>query len=277
MQLIVNDIEPIETYPYLEVGSQSMGSSNSPEIFHKRLPIYIGEWHKEKTDVDLIIICSDLQGIVEKNGEKKLLGEELPEFLKLLIDIEFDSIKEKKIGVFLCGDLFTSLKKRGSSGDVRNVWKQFKEHFSWVVGVAGNHDRFGNPTEIEEFKKLKDIYLLHKTSVNVSGIEIGGISGIIGRNDKTNRVEEVDYIKNLQKLLRKKLDFILLHETPDYPLLNQIGNSKIRATLEKGSKSKICCGHCFWEKSLVELENKTQVLNSDSKVIILKIKNKNNR
>jgi len=273
MQLTINDIEPIETYPYLEVGSQNLAHSTSPQIFHKYLPIYLGEWVNEKSEVDLIIVCSDLQGIVEESGKRKLLGEKLPEFLKLLVEIELELPEESKIGVLLCGDLYTSLEKRGSSGDVRNVWKEFKKHFSWVAGVAGNHDFFGNAHEIEEFKSLENIYLLHKEIVKIDGIEIGGISGIIGRSGKTNRVEEKDYLKNLRKLLKKKIDFVLLHETPDYPKLNQIGNSKIREVIEEGSKSKICCGHCFWEKTLVEFENETQVLNSDSKVVILRVKN----
>ncbi|NJL77305.1 MAG: metallophosphoesterase [Saprospiraceae bacterium] len=119
-----------------------------------------------------------------------MIGEELPEFLKFLIEIEIGEIENPKIGVLLCGDLFTSLDKRGSSGDVRIVWKEFKNQFDWVIGVAGNHDRFGSEIEEKEFKRTENIYLLHKEIKEIDNLKIGGISGIIGIGDRTNRVDE---------------------------------------------------------------------------------------
>lgn len=273
MKIKLNESNSIETYPYLEVGSKTKGDRDLPEVFHKRLPIYYAEYLSETAKVDLIIVASDLQGIAEEKGEHFLLGEELPSFLKTLIEIEYPECK--RIGVFLCGDLYTSLKKCGSSGDVRTVWDAFNRHFNWVVGVAGNHDRFGNSKELEEFKVKEHQHLLHKNSVEIDGIKIGGISGIIGRADKTNRVGELEYLKSLTFLAKKDLDFILLHETPDYPSLNLMGNHKIRECLEYVQATRVICGHCFWERSLVELKNNTQVLNSDSKVILMKIVSSN--
>lgn len=271
MKISLNDINPIESYPYLEVGTKQ-GNNGKPIILHKELPIYLGEFEKPKSNIDFLIICSDLQGAVEKNGEYKLIGEELPEFLKLLIEIELAETENPKIGVLLCGDLFTNLDKRGSSGDVRGVWKEFNNRFDWVVGVAGNHDRFGKPAELEEFKSTKGIHFLHKEIQEIDNLKIGGISGIIGRGDKTNRVDEKEYLESLKKLLKKDLDFVLLHETPDFPELKFIGNSKIREVIEKGVKSNICCGHCYWDKTLVEFKNESKVMNVDSKVVILKNK-----
>lgn len=144
---------------------------------------------------------------------------------------------------------------------------------SWVVGVEGNHDRFGSNQEKEEFKVIENIYLLHKESVSIDNLNIGGISGIIGRGDKTNRVDEKEYLNNLRKLLKKDLDFLLLHETPDFPKFEFIGNPKIREVIEKATKSIICCGHCHWEKTLVGFENESIVMNVDSKVVILKNRN----
>ncbi|MEZ6040302.1 MAG: hypothetical protein R3C20_07335 [Planctomycetaceae bacterium] len=50
------------------------------------------------------------------------------------------------MGVILAGDFYTvpNLDKRGGSGDVTSVWQAFARQFKWVVGVAGNHDIFGN-------------------------------------------------------------------------------------------------------------------------------------
>ena len=270
MQITIDHENIFETYPYLEVGSRTIGHNNSPEILHKILPIYIAEYDNVNTDIDLLIIASDLQGIAEENGQKHLLGEKLPSFLKALIEIELP--KYKKVGVLLCGDLFTSLEKRGSSGDVRKVWNEFNNHFDWVVGVAGNHDTFGNENEKDKFKSQANIHLLHKEKIELNGIRIGGISGIIGRSDKTNRVEESDFLDGLTKLSKKDLDFILIHETPDFPKNNENGNSKIRKHIEKLNPTRIFCGHCHWNNSLANFDNKIQVLNVDSKVILMKIK-----
>ena len=272
MKITLDEKEPIELYSYLEV-SAKQSNNGKPIILNKELPIYLGEFKNEKSDVDFLIICSDLQGAIEKENEYKLIGEELPEFLKLLIEIEFTENQSPKIGVLICGDLFTSLDKRGSSGDVRKVWDEFNTHFDWVIGVAGNHDRFGSNEEKEEFKSKENIYLLHKEIKEIDNLKIGGISGIIGRGDKTNRVDEKEYLDNLKKLLIKDLDFVLLHETPDFPELELIGNPKIREQIEKEAKSNICCGHCHWKKTLIEFENKSIVMNVDSKVVILKNKN----
>ncbi|SFT68996.1 Predicted phosphoesterase [Lishizhenia tianjinensis] len=269
MKIKLDPTHIIETYPYLEVGSKTVGQNNAPEIFHRSLPIYKATYKESKADIDLLIITSDLQGITEVNGKQFLLGEKLPSFLKTLLEIEFSHCK--KIGVVLCGDMYTSLIKRGSSGDVRKVWSEFNAHFNWVVGVAGNHDTFGNEKEKAQFEAQENIHLLHKTNVKIDGLKFGGISGIIGRPDKINRVDETDFLKSLTHLSKQDLDFILLHETPDFPLLTEIGNETIRKHLEQLPPTQVCCGHCHWENSLVQLPNQTQVLNVDSKVICMEI------
>lgn len=67
MKITIDHNNIIETYPYLEVGSKTIGQNNSPEIFYKTLPIYLGQYKSDNKDVDLLIIASDLQGIVEEN------------------------------------------------------------------------------------------------------------------------------------------------------------------------------------------------------------------
>lgn len=271
MKIRLKKEKPIETYPYIEVGRGTQKDGQAI-IEYKELPIYIGEFEHSTTTVDFLIISADLQGLVKKNGEYKLIGEELPEYLKLLIQLELTDKESPKVGVLLCGDLFASITKRGASGDVRGVWEAFLAHFNWVAGVAGNHDRFGSSTEKLAFNAMKNINLLHKEIVTLDGLEIGGISGIIGRGDKVNRVEEEEYLSCLGEFIKKKLDIILLHETPDYPQLQFIGNLNIRKEIDKGSDVRICCGHCYWDKPLVELDNKATIINVDSKVLILKKK-----
>jgi len=167
-------------------------------------------------------------------------------------------------------DLYTSLNKRGASGDVRKVWLAFQEHFKWVVGVAGNHDRFGNAADLTAFKAVPNIFLLHKEIKVIDKLKIGGISGIIGRANKTHRVDEKEYLGTLKQLAKKELDLLLLHETPDFPKMKLMGNAKIRETIEQSTSTHICCGHCHWQQTLVTLENQSSVLNVDAKVVILK-------
>ena len=66
----------------------------------------------------------------------------------------------------------------------------------------------------------------------------------------------------------------ILHETPDVPNLEFIGNSKIREVIKK--KLNICCRHYYWRKTPIEFENKSVVMNVDSKVLILKKKTAEN-
>lgn len=272
MKINIDDSKVIEVFPYLEVGSKLKANTEEPEVLHKNLPIFLGDITVSNTDLDFLIVTSDLQGIAEANGNQYLLGELLPSFLRTLIDIEF--FENAKVGVLLCGDLYTSLEKRGASGDVRSVWNQFNDSFEWVAGVAGNHDSFGSDKEKTQFESTEGIHFLHNSTVLLNGIKLGGLGGIIGRSDKLNRLDESDYLEKLSKLTKKELDVILLHETPDFPSLNQIGNARIREVLESGSESTVCCGHCHWEKTSVLLNNNAQVLNVDAKVLLLKIQNK---
>lgn len=269
MKITLDETHPIETYPYLEVGTGS-SIDGQPIIINKDLPIYLGEFEKTDTPIDFLIICADLQGMVEVDGTYSLLGEVLPEFLKLLIDLEWNTAQPPNIGVCLCGDLYTSLEKRGASGDVRKVWLAFLKYFKWVVGVAGNHDRFGDAFAMSEFKTIPNISLLHKEIKVIDNLRIGGISGIIGRADKTHRVDEKEYLNTLKKLTKKELDFLLLHETPGFPSKKLVGNTKIRATIEKSTPTTVCSGHCHWEQTLITLANQSRVLNVDAKVVILK-------
>jgi len=154
---------------------------------------------------------------------------------------------------------------------VRSVWYAFREQFKWVAGVAGNHDDFGAFHEKLEFKlKEKDIYFLEKESVEVDDLKIGGVSGIIGTKNKTNRVPEGDFLDYILDRLVKKPDVLLLHHGPSFEEENLWGSPEVREVLELSKRpTLVCFGHCHWSKHLVELSNGTQVLNADGKVFIL--------
>ena len=78
-------------------------------------------------------------------------------------------------------------------------------------------------------------------------------------------------MKALEKLLRQQRDFMLLHEEPNHSELKLRCNLKIREIIEMGKKSVICCGHTHWKHTLVKKDNGTQIINADSKCIILRV------
>ena len=272
MKIELNEVEPIEQFSYKVVAQGGRDAKGNRVIKEESLPIYLGSIKNAKLEaIEYLIIASDLQGNVLEQEEPKLLGEVLPEFLDLLFEIKFEKVDRNKVGVFLCGDLFARLDKRGGLGDVKNVWRAFNSKFGFVVGVAGNHDDFGESDEFERFIREEGIYYLHNQVKKVKKIKIGGISGIIGRPEKPFRNDETSHLKELKKLLLKQPDFILLHEGPNNLDPKLQGNDKIRTTIEQSKKNVIFCGHNHWDCILVEKENGTQILNVDSKCIILKI------
>ena len=101
-------------------------------------------------------------------------------------------------------------------------------------------------------------------------IRVAGISGIIGKPDRVNRRSEKDYLENLKKLLLKNLDILLLHQTPNNFLEDFELDKNITKIIENSNQTLVFCGHHHWDRPLTEFSNKTQVLNVDSRVVILK-------
>ena len=267
------DKEPAENINYLVVDTGGRDEQGYIKIKEVPLPIYLGEINGLKTDLEYLIIASDLQGIVKVQNENKLLGEVLPEYLKLFFEIELPEVDLQKVGVFLCGDLFATLESRGGFGDVKEVWRQFNQYFRFVVGIAGNHDDFGSKEDFEAFQREEGIYFLHKKIIKVAGIKVGGIGGIIGNPNKPQRVEKEEYLKTLKKILVKQPDFILLHESPNNKIPKLEGHKKIREVIDSSRGNTICSGHCYWEENIIKAENNNQMINVDAKCMILKIVN----
>jgi len=98
---------------------------------------------------------------------------------------------------------------------------------------------------------------------------VAGVSGIIGNPDNLNRIEEGNYIEMIKELLKENPDMLLLHQPPDNPVDNLVGNAKIRDVLEASKPTFVFCGHQHWKQTLTKLSNGTQVLNVDSRAVIL--------
>jgi Icc-related predicted phosphoesterase len=259
----------IENYPYWIVKKGGIDKNGNQTIQEVDLPIFLGKIAHLGENLDAIIATSDLQGIVKHDDKEYLLGEKLPEFLSIYLELEFPKLDKNRIGILLCGDLYANLEKRGVGGNVQNIWREFNKYFKWVVGVAGNHDDFGNIHEFNAFRNEQNIYYLHKDIQKIDRLNFGGISGIIGRSDKPQRVEEKEYLMSLKKMLLKQPSSILLHQSPDVKAEDLEGNEAIRKVIESSPQNLIFCGHSHWNKQLVVLENGTQIVNLDGKVLVL--------
>lgn len=146
------------------------------EVVEAQLPMYHGTVSGLPDGVDALIVTSDLQGVVpaterskdanfggatasneetynsvktnaevdsnpmQSTSEDQLLGEVLPAYVRLLLEVEWPELDPERIGVLMCGDLYALRGKRGASGNPVPVWLAFRAAFGWVAGVHGNHD-----------------------------------------------------------------------------------------------------------------------------------------
>ncbi|NLL05379.1 MAG: hypothetical protein GX270_06230 [Clostridiaceae bacterium] len=251
----------IENIAYKTIGSNG-------NIMDAQIPILMGEMSGLPKYIDALIVTSDLQGIVRKDNHEILLGEVLADYLPIFTTIEL-GLTPQNIGVVLCGDLYASLYTRGGLGDVRSVWNQFNKYFKWVIGISGNHDAFGDEKCFQEFKNTEGIYYFDKKVARIDGLKIAGISGIIGKPDRTNRISKEDYLLCLKNLLLKKPDTLMIHQPPQNLMESCNDDEGISEIIEASNPTLVFCGHFHWKNPLIELSNRSQVLNVDSRVVIL--------
>ena len=174
------------------------------------------------------------------------------------------------VGILLCGDLHAWADKRGGSGDVRGVWKAFARRCAFVAGVAGNHDKFGeSPRDLAKFRQERAVHFLDGDCAEVAGARIAGISGVIGNPRRPFRRDEPAFVDAVARLCALRPDFLLMHDGQDVPTLNLKGNPAVRVVLEKAGPELVIRGHAHWDPPLVELAGGTQVLNVDSRVVLL--------
>ena len=180
--------------------------------------------------------------------------------------------------MLLAGDFYSNpdLKRRGSAGDVEDVWIGFAERFRWVAGVAGNHDLFAGKSEFGKvFQRHPNVYPLDGDLLEIDGLRLAGISGIFGEpNRKPWRHNYSDYEAMFQMLMEERPDILLLHEGPNHPPERFRGSDFIRDLLLELSREirpkLVVNGHCHWPQPMVELsESGPIVTNVDARVVVL--------
>lgn len=287
MEILTLNNEPIEYFSYLNVVPGG-------EVVQAQLPIYHGTLAGLPDGVHALIVTSDLQGIVPGTEKKsgaasdaeaadKLLGELLPAYIRLLMEVEWPMLDPRKTGVLLCGDMYALRGKRGATGNPVPVWLAFRAAFGWVAGVHGNHD-LTDDADAHRLHCSEGIHCMDgpvamisagpppggpaPSAAKASQLRIAGLGGIIGRPDKPNRLPAEPYLQSVRKLLKQQPDCLLLHQSPGIAELGLMGEPLIRQALEAGPKTLVFSGHTHWDTPLVELSNGTQVVNADSKVFV---------
>jgi len=258
--------------PITEILSETLGDGGKREF--RTIEVLQGIVDYLPEEIDALVCTSDLQGMEVKkysdeNKDRRLLGIAIANELKELTDCGLLPPKEK-FGVIFCGDFHfeEDFSSRGGFGEVDEVWLAFKNISKWVVGVAGNHDKFSlNENGEYSISEEKDIFLLDRKTQIIDGLNFSGISGLIGNSQKPWRTQEEQYLAALKSMLLKKPEVVLLHEPPKIGGMK--GNQKIGDVIVKSSQSLVICGHSFWENPLLNLDNGSQVLNVNSRVVIL--------
>jgi Icc-related predicted phosphoesterase len=61
----------------------------------------------------------------------------------------------------------------------------------------------------------------------------------------------------------------MIHQTPKNLIESCDDDESIREIIEASNPTLVFCGHLHWKNPLIELSNGSQVLNVDSRVVIL--------
>ncbi len=272
MKILEISQEPLHRIPYMNIGTES-------RVVTEQLCIYGGTVDELPGCVSGLIIASDLQGRDKRrgaSGERRLLGEVLADELRTMSRIGKLPVVDS-LGVVLAGDLWArpleSL-KRGGSGDVRGVWKAFSNAgFRWTVGVAGNHDVIGEKgpslPDMHAFLREPGIHFLDGNSVELDGMVVAGVSGVIGNPRRNFRRAESDYVETACRLVEQSCDMLILHEGPAAPGRGLVGCELLTELLEVLPPTLIVRGHKAWDPWFVMLRNGSPVLNVDAKVVVL--------
>lgn len=257
------DERPFHTIPY-RFPRTGCGAAQ------KDFPLFRATARGMPTALAGLLVLSDLQGREPSQGDSagpgRLLGEALADECALLAEVGAFPAGDR-IGVVLGGDLFVAedLGKRGGKGDVRWVWRAFREHFRWVAGVAGNHDRFGDDPK-SAFSDDPRIHWLDAESVMVVGLRIGGVGGIIGNPIRPFRRTEPVFLATIKRVMVEAPDVLVLHEGPSGPARGGPGNDRVRSLLERLPPTLVVCGHDHWSTHAAAiLANGTQILNAEGR------------
>lgn len=269
MKVLRIEQKPFHTLAYANV-------SRNRQVVTAQLPFLRATVDMLPPVLDAIILAADLQGreiAADYTKPTRLLGEVLASEMDVLRPLGELPIREKT-AIIVAGDLFArpEMRRRGGSGDVRPVWLTLAGVCRWIAGVAGNHDVFGPGPSVPDFQafvRTPGVHFLDDAIVEIDDLKIAGLSGIVGNPRKPFRREEQAFADALGYLALAGPDLLVAHDGPDVEDTDLTGWASARHALETSEPILMIRGHAYWPTPLAHLANGTQVLNVDSRVVVL--------
>ena len=248
----------VETKAFHEVNYRTSGRNG--HIRTVTLPFHRVYVDKLPGDCTSLCAMADLQGR-EVSTSNRLVGEYVAEELSVLV--ERGHLPAIDL-ILLTGDFFDypDLKKLGGTGDVTSVYIKFSELFDSVVGVYGNHD------EIEESMLPENCTVLDIQSLDISGVRVGGVSGIVGNPKRHMRKQQGEFVKAVEKVLKQKIDLLIAHQGPSGEEEEERGDFLLRESLATGGETLYIFGHCHW-KTFHRTLGQNHLLNVDNRVLVI--------
>ena len=235
------------------------------------LPVLVGEAEGLPDELQALVLTSDLQGVASswRDGRADVLLGVL--VVDELLELAARGVLPgpERTGVVLAGDLYSApgADVRGASGDVREVWTAFAAMHRWVVGVKGNHDRFGTDRERARFEGTEGVHLLDGAVAQLGALSVGGVGEIIGDPDKPGRKSESAFLASLRGTVEREPALMVLHQGPSGGP-EQRGSDEVRDAV-RPLGGLVVCGHVHWDAPLHTPAVGPQVLNVDGRVVVL--------
>lgn len=135
-----------------------------------------------------------------------------------------------------------------------------------------HHNVFGpgwSIPHLESFKKQDGIVFLDDGRVTLDSLTVGGLSGTVGNPRRPLRRLDGDFCECAKRLAATGPDILLMHDGPNVQDTELRGSASVRQALEPSRPTLVVRGHAYWPSPLVTLANRTQVLNVDSRVVVL--------
>jgi hypothetical protein len=243
----------------------------SGDIEHRFVPVILGTVDGLPRMVAGLVALADLQGSAGEVDSPRL-----PAFAAIATLEELEragTIPPLKEMIAICaGDLWAhlTLHKGGGLGDVREAWLALRDRFLAVVGVAGNHDMFGESAkDYRQFRKTPHVHLLDADSARIGGLQFGGVSGVIGPTHKPFRRSEEDFLSAIDLVLHGSPDVLVLHQGPVVDAGQREACPGIRARCARLQRGVVVYGHDRTEKALEMLPDGTQFLSVHERVVVL--------
>lgn len=251
---------------YWEMPFLNAAAGRSCEPVRERLPFIQGKIRGLPARSPTLVAMGDLQG---RTG----MGSDATTLLGCGVAAELPAIQAAAglpaplgcVGL-LAGDFYCvpNAAKRGGTGDVTEVWRDLRGRFGSMVGVLGNHDLFGEALSPQP----PPADCLDGKVVEIGGLRIGGVSGIVGSPGRTNRRGPDEFVEVLLGVLAESPHIVVLHAAPQADD-GAPGEATLAALIkDTGFDGLIVCGHVHW-RSRVQRCGQATLLNVDGAVVTL--------